>query len=68
MSPQERQNALQDAISLACPVDLSDHKVILLDDLYRSGATLTACHAVLTRRAGAGSVSVKTLTKTRVNK
>ncbi len=66
--PQERQNALQDAISLACPVDLSDHKVILIDDLYRSGATLTACHAVLTQRAGAGSVSVMTLTKTRVKK
>lgn len=66
--PQERQNALQDAISLTCPVDLSDHRVILIDDLYRSGATLTACHAVLTQRARAGSVSVITLTKTRVKK
>ena len=44
--------------------DISGKNVLLLDDLYRSGATLTVATEVLLE-AGAKSVVVLTLTKTR---
>ena len=39
--------------------------VLLVDDLYRSGATLNACCRILKEKAGVASVSVLTMTKTR---
>lgn len=57
MTPKERRHNLQDAFSLAEGVDVRGKHVLLLDDILTTGATLSACAAVL-RRAGASCVDV----------
>jgi predicted amidophosphoribosyltransferase len=42
-------------------------KVLLVDDLYRSGATLNAITDLLLTEGKAASVSVLTITRTRSN-
>lgn len=64
-SPEERQTLLENAISIVGKDDLSGKRVLLVDDLYRSGATLEACTTILYEGAGVAEVSVLTMTKTR---
>ena len=64
-NPQERAKILEKSILVSGRDDISGQKVLLLDDIYRSGATLNACCAVLKEQAGVGEVSVLTMTKTR---
>jgi len=66
--PAERAEALAGTITITGKQDISGQRVLLLDDLYRSGATLNACCSVLLKQAGIESVSVLTMTKTRSNR
>ena len=61
----ERQKLLRDSMSLSDANDVSGKKILLVDDLYRSGATLSVATELLIDRGGAASVSVLTMTKTR---
>jgi competence protein ComFC len=44
---------------------IREKRVLLFDDLFRSGATLNSVSALLTERAGATAVYALTLTRTR---
>ena len=65
---EERARVLEDQIVITGNDDISGQKVLLLDDLYRSGATLNACCALLKQQAKVGDVCVLTMTKTRSNR
>lgn len=61
----ERERVLRDAFGLAGKVNLNNKNVLLIDDLYRSGATLKAITAILHGIGNVKNVFVLTLTKTR---
>lgn len=63
--PKEREKLLKGKISILGDYDISGKKVLLLDDLYRSGTTLSEATDVLYKKAKVDSVSVLTMTKTR---
>lgn len=65
--PDERRELLQNNMFVVPETDLSGVKVLLVDDLYRSGATLSVATDLL-YEAGAEKVSVLTMTKTRSNR
>jgi predicted amidophosphoribosyltransferase len=62
---KERDNITRDAFSLNDTYDLSGLKVLILDDLYRSGTTLRAITSLLHEEGKVKNVYVVTLTKTR---
>lgn len=66
--PEERQKLLEGSITIAGSESIAGKHVLLVDDLYRSGATLNACCSVLLDTAKAASVCVLTMTKTRSNR
>lgn len=66
--PEERAKILQDQIVISGADDISGQNVLLLDDLYRSGATMNACCTVLKEQAKAEDICVLTMTKTRSNR
>ena len=66
--PVAREERLRAAMTLAGDADIRGSKILLVDDLYRSGATLAAATEILYGRAGAGTVCVLTMTKTRSNR
>ena len=59
----ERQSVLQGALVVSAPV-IAGKRVLLVDDLIRSGATLGAVATALTE-AGAAIIYAFALTKTR---
>ena len=63
----ERMGLLKDAYTVAKPA-ISGRKVLLVDDLYRSGATLKTVTRSLLVKGGADRVYVLTFTKTRSNR
>ncbi len=63
--PIERQRLLRDSITISTSRDVSGLKILLIDDLYRSGATLSVATDLLLKQGQASSVSVLTMTKTR---
>ncbi|MBU2981041.1 hypothetical protein KO498_04365 [Lentibacter algarum] len=65
--PAARETALNANIKAIGGEDISGKKVLLLDDVYRSGATLRACCSVLKGAENAGEVWVLTMTRTRKN-
>ena len=67
--PEQRVELLKGVIRIAGEDGkLLGKTVLLVDDLYRSGATLSACCRILKEKAGVASVSVLTMTKTRSNR
>lgn len=63
--PEERKNLLEKSMKLAKNYDFSGKKVLLLDDLFQSGATSMAATKILYEQANAQIVCVLTMTKTR---
>jgi competence protein ComFC len=64
--PEQRQRLLLSAFE-ADPRQLADKSILLVDDLYRSGATLAAATRVAYDRGKARAVYVFAVTRTRVN-
>lgn len=64
----ERQAALSGAFEIANANFYRNKKILLIDDLFRSGSTLNEIASVLYQNAGVQNVYVVTLTKTRVNR
>lgn len=62
---EERKRILQGAFNVSPVGVLSGKTVLLFDDLYRSGATLSSLTSVLYDQGKAKSIKVLTLTKTR---
>lgn len=66
--PVARNELLQKALQLTAHGDVVGKKVLLIDDLYRSGSTLHFATELLLREGKASSVWVLTMTKTRSNR
>lgn len=66
--PVERNERLKKAMRLNAKADIAGKKLLLVDDLYRSGSTLTVATDLLYREGKAETVSVLTMTKTRSNR
>lgn len=64
----ERIQLLLNAMFFNPGYDLSNKRVLLIDDLYRSGATLEVATDLLYSEAHVGTVCVLTSTKTRSNR
>ena len=62
LSRESRAANMQDAFVLARPPSLQQKRVILVDDVFTTGATTSACAKVL-RAAGAADVSVWTVAR-----
>ena len=62
---KEREKLLKGRIFISDDFDISGKNVLLLDDLYRSGATLSTATDVLYKKAKVENVCVLTMTKTR---
>jgi competence protein ComFC len=64
--PIARSELLEEAIKLHAPLErYKGKKILLLDDLYRSGSTLRVATNLLYKEGEAAQVSVLTMTKTR---
>ncbi len=66
--PQERHRLLVESMRLAEDLDVSNKNILLVDDLYRSGATLTVATELLYDKGHVKDVYVLTMTKTRSSK
>lgn len=64
----KRKEILEDTISFNESYDFKEKDVLLIDDLYRSGSTLTVATDLLYKHGNASYVSVIVLTKTRSNR
>jgi ComF family protein len=63
LSGQERAENVKGAFGLVRPSEVRDKSVLLIDDVYTTGATMNECAKVL-KEAGAASVTVFTLART----
>jgi predicted amidophosphoribosyltransferase len=66
--PVARNELLEAALQLRPTAIFEGKRVLLVDDLYRSGATLRVATDILYRQGKAAQVSVLTMTKTRSNR
>lgn len=66
--PVARNELLEKALKLSGKESVAGKKILLVDDLYRSGATLRIATDLLYRQGKAAAVSVLTMTKTRSNR
>jgi ComF family protein len=64
LKPKERHKNVKDAFAVPDPGLLKGKNVLLVDDLYTTGATVKECARVL-RRAGARQVEVLTVARVR---
>lgn len=64
----ERIQELRKTITISDKINVAGKKLLLLDDLYRSGATLSVSIGILYEQGRADMVSVLTMTKTRRNR
>ena len=62
LTPHQRRENLRGAFFVARPADVLDRDVLLIDDIYTTGASARACAQAL-RRAGAASVRVATVAR-----
>ena len=65
---EERSKELLQTMYFSKKHDLTDKKVLLIDDLFRSGATLNVATQILLEEANVKRVNVLTMTKTRRNR
>ena len=65
---EKRAKELHNTMSFSNKYDLTNKKNLLIDDLFRSGATLSVATQLLFEKAKAKSVYVLTMTKTRSNR
>ena len=63
-----RKEILKDALSFNTDYDLKGKNVLVIDDLYRSGSTLTAVTDLLYKKGNVSCVCAVVLTKTRSNR
>ena len=63
-SREARRMNIADAYMPICPEEISGRRILLMDDIVTTGATLSECAKVLTR-AGAKDVRALTLARTR---
>ena len=66
--PLDRDELLHNALKIAGTKSIENKKVLLLDDIYRSGSTLKIATELLYREGKARVVDVLTMTKTRTNR
>ncbi len=64
LNPRERRENVQGAFALPRPQEVKGKTVLLVDDLYTTGATVRECARVL-KRAGAEQVDVLTVARVR---
>jgi len=64
----KRIELLKNAMVLNCADKLENKEVLLIDDLYGSGATLSVATELLYNNGNVKNVCVLTLTKKRTNK
>jgi ComF family protein len=64
LKPRERRDNVKGAFAVADPARVARQKVLLIDDLYTTGATVKECAKVL-RQAGAPQVEVLTVARVR---
>ena len=62
LSPEERQTNVKGAFAVPDPATVQGKSIILLDDVYTTGATVKECARAL-RRAGAANVEVVTVAR-----
>jgi ComF family protein len=62
LSPQERQTNVKGAFVVPDPAAIKDKSLLLIDDVYTTGATVKECARAL-RRAGVGNVEVLTVAR-----
>jgi ComF family protein len=62
LTPHQRRENVRGAFSVPWPEAIRDRHVLLIDDIYTTGATARACAQAL-RRAGAASVWVATVAR-----
>jgi len=65
--PEERRKAL-DGLYAVDVSKMAGKKILLFDDLFRSGATMNAITDVLLQQGGVAAVSALTITCTRSNR
>lgn len=63
LSGEERIKNIKGAFGLRRPADAADKRILLIDDVFTTGATLNECATVL-KAAGAAYVSALTLART----
>lgn len=63
LSGEERLRNVKGAFSLRRPGDVEDRCILIVDDVFTTGATMNECASVL-KRAGARSVIALTLART----
>ncbi len=66
--PGEREKLLRETLRIEATYSIAGSTVLLIDDLYRSGATLRVATELLLGQAKASDVCVLTMTKTRSNR
>jgi len=65
---EKRREALKARLSLTNPKRIEGKSLLVIDDLYRSGETLSACTELLISRGEASDVCVLAMTKTRTKR
>lgn len=67
-NPEKREAVLRDSLKLNSQIDIENRIILLIDDVYRSGATVRAVTDLLYNQAKVKSVYLLTMTKTRSNR
>jgi len=67
-NPARREALLRDSLKINPQIDIENKIILLIDDVYRSGATVRAVTDLLYNQAKVKSVYVLTMTKRRSNR
>jgi len=67
-NPAQREALLRDSLQLNSQINIENKIILLIDDVYRSGATVRAVTDLLYNQAKVKRVYVLTMTKTRSNR